>query len=414
MPVRTKRDGAPVLERGEGDTRERGILQRKGRYYLRFVDVDGVRRTKLARGASTIVEARAALNAIERRVMEGRIGVPQPPKPDPAVERRRKVTLRELGDRFVDDKEGIKSPKLKNAHDYRMEAKSVFKKRIYPTLGTRAAAAVSSLDVEALRDALSEKYAAASVNNTLNTLSKVYGWATKEKLIDCPNPVRGIERPRADDGDAIDSTKYLSRDEAAALLAYVECWSGALVVEPQARDVFPMVATALYTGLRKGELFGLRWSDLNFERGQITVAKSYDGKTKTGKTRHVPLVPRLAPILRAWRDRQHRDPSPLVFPLEGRMGQAYETRALGAMMQVAFGREPPKVWHSLRHTYASHFVMAGGNILTLQRLLGHASVEMTADVYSHLAPDFMAAEAARLDFSTALAGVTPIAASRSA
>jgi site-specific recombinase XerD len=118
-------------------------------------------------------------------------------------------------------------------------------------------------------------------------------------------------------------------------------------------------------------------------------------------------VTRLAPVLRAWRDRPNRDPSELVFPLEGRMGQAYETRSLAAFMQAAFGRVPAKVWHSHRHTFASHFVMAGGNILTLQKLLGHADIATTM-IYAHMSPDHLAAEAARLDFTMPLAGVTPI------
>ena len=55
-------------------------------------------------------------------------------------------------------------------------------------------------------------------------------------------------------------------------------------------------------------------------------------------------------------------------------------------------------FHDLRHTYASHFMMAGGSILTLQKLLGHHDVKVTMK-YAHLARDFMAAEAARVSFT---------------
>ena len=54
-------------------------------------------------------------------------------------------------------------------------------------------------------------------------------------------------------------------------------------------------------------------------------------------------------------------------------------------------------WHALRHTFASQFVMQGGSILTLQKLLGHADIAMTL-VYSHLAPDFLAGELDRLRY----------------
>ena len=54
-------------------------------------------------------------------------------------------------------------------------------------------------------------------------------------------------------------------------------------------------------------------------------------------------------------------------------------------------------WHTLRHSFASHFVMSGGNILTLQKILGHSDIKMTL-VYAHLAPDFLNAEMERVRF----------------
>jgi site-specific recombinase XerD len=60
------------------------------------------------------------------------------------------------------------------------------------------------------------------------------------------------------------------------------------------------------------------------------------------------------------------------------------------------------------HTFASHFMMRGGNILTLQKLLGHATLEMTL-IYAHLSPDHLAGEIARLNFRAPMpATVTPI------
>jgi site-specific recombinase XerD len=65
----------------------------------------------------------------------------------------------------------------------------------------------------------------------------------------------------------------------------------------------------------------------------------------------------------------------------------------------------------LRHTFASHFIMAGGNILTLQKLLGHADLTMTM-IYAHLAPDFMSAGIARMSFPTARATVADMGEAR--
>jgi len=376
----------------------------KPRFYLRFVDLDGTRRMIKAKGATRRDEARAMLNTIERNILEGRLGVPKPAEPDPEAEKRATITIEQLGEKFTEE---FTAPRIKNPADYRMEAKSVLSVRVYPTLGARPAAAVTPLDVEQLRDVLAEEYAAQSVTNTLNTLSKVYGWAQKQNLIDCANPCKGVERHKSEALEPIDSDKYLSKQEVAALLAYVDDLAVPGVASEATIIARPMIYTAAYAGLRKGELFGLRWSSVDLDRLQLEVARSYDGKTKSGKTRHVPISPKLAPILRAWKKVCPKTAGNLVFPVEERMGEAYETLGLGELLVSAGCHEPPKVWHGLRHTFAAQLVMSGANILTVQRLLGHAKIETTL-IYAHLAPDFIAAEVARLSFEVAIAGVTPI------
>jgi integrase len=62
--------------------------------------------------------------------------------------------------------------------------------------------------------------------------------------------------------------------------------------------VFALYATAIYTGMRAGEIAGLRWADVDFERRLITVQRSFEGPTKSGRIRHVPILNALLPILR--------------------------------------------------------------------------------------------------------------------
>ena len=71
-----------------------------------------------------------------------------------------------------------------------------------------------------------------------------------------------------------------------------------------------------------------------------------------------------------------------------------------------------KPWHVLRHTFASHFVMAGGDLFVLQRLLGHASPQMTQR-YAHLAPSYLAASVAKMSFARpAPAGISDLTEAR--
>jgi hypothetical protein len=91
------------------------------------------------------------------------------------------------------------------------------------------------------------------------------------------------------------------------------------------------------------------------------------------------------------------------------MGTPDDMLDLEGLLRAAGCHIPQRPWHALRHTFASHYVMSGGNILALSKTLGHSKLETTM-IYAHLAPDFMAAEIARLSFA-APAVVAPAMAS---
>jgi integrase len=134
------------------------------------------------------------------------------------------------------------------------------------------------------------------------------------------------------------------------------------------------------------------------------VNRSYRGLPKNGKPRHLPMHPDLVRVLRAWQERCPRVDG-LVFPVEAearrfRMGSKEDMLALPSILVAAECQAPAKPWHSLRHTFAAHSAMSGIPIYTLQKLMGHATIAMTQR-YAHLAPDYLAAEVARLDFSGA-------------
>jgi len=375
------------------------------RFYLKYIDADGVDRTKAAKGVRTQAQARVMLSEIERRIMQGKVGIIEPT----AEERKmRSLTIEELGAMFlgdVDGTPGYSSPDIKDLDNYRAEARSKLDVRVYPRIGKRAASSLRVVDVEAFRDELlsddvedgGAALSPASVKLTLALLSKMFSWARRVGHVEIDNPVRGCKRPRTEH-----SVDYLSREEVQALLASVE-----------GTPLHPLVAAAMYLGLRKGELFGLRWIDVHLDGSRVDVMKSYNGSPKSGKARHVPINAELAPILRAWKTRCPETAGGLVFPVvedgEARMGDQYDMVGLPAALKAAKCHTPKKPWHALRHTFASHFMMAGGNILTLQRLLGHSTLAMTMR-YAHLAPDFMAGEVQRMTFAPPVpANVTDLA-----
>jgi integrase len=150
---------------------------------------------------------------------------------------------------------------------------------------------------------------------------------------------------------------------------------------------FPIFATAIYTGMRAGELAALRWGDVSFERRLITVQRSYDGPTKAGDVRHVPIVDRLLPVLKAWK--LASGSKILVFPnAEGKMwdqsGRIFQERLHTTLLRAGFDARYVH-FHGLRHTFASHWVLNGGDLFRLQKILGHHDAQMTQR-YAHLSP----------------------------
>lgn len=173
--------------------------------------------------------------------------------------------------------------------------------------------------------------------------------------------------------------------------------------EPEGPMTYALIATAIYTGARAGELAGLRWDDVDFNRRLITIQRSFEGPTKADDVRHVPIVDALLPILREWR---LRNPLKWVFPNEwGRMigpsSRVFQESFHRILTRAGFpkvernGRSRPYLrFHDLRHTFASQWMMKGGDLFRLQKVLGHKSTQMTQR-YAHLAPDAFAEDYAR-------------------
>ncbi len=150
----------------------------------------------------------------------------------------------------------------------------------------------------------------------------------------------------------------------------------------------PMVLLSINTGMRRGEVFNLNWSDISFSNTSLTIR----GETaKSGKTRHIPLNAEALNILKNWRP--CLNPQGLVFPsIEGKPFDNVN-KAWHALLDNA-GIENFR-WHDMRHHFASRLVMCGVDLNTVRELLGHSSLDMTIR-YAHLAPEHKAEAVARL------------------
>ena len=176
--------------------------------------------------------------------------------------------------------------------------------------------------------------------------------------------------------------------------------------------VYAMYATAVYTGMRAGELAALRWQSVQFDHQLIVVERSFDGPTKGGDVRHLPIMAPLRPLLKTHRLRTKGE---LVFPnLVGEMhrpsDRIFQETLHRVLERAGFPttKQGDRVrhylhFHSLRHTFASWWVMKGGDIFRLQKILGHKSLQMTMR-YAHLAPNAFAGDLERFGVSVPKTG----------
>ena len=160
----------------------------------------------------------------------------------------------------------------------------------------------------------------------------------------------------------------------------------------QFNPYYPLFVVALNTGMRRGELAGLCWDRVDFNRSMIEVSRIRDryglrNTTKSGTARHVPMNTTIKQaLMKLYNERQNnfafinKDGSPIdALHIYREFGKAQKLAKMENKIR----------FHDLRHCFASHFMMNGGNLYDLQKILGHTQFEMT-QIYAHLSPDHLA------------------------
>ena len=231
---------------------------------------------------------------------------------------------------------------------------------------------IGAVDVAAIETWMAHRLDAGISKATLNRqracLHAIYAWAGREGLYAAGNPVDAVQRFR----EGVGRTRYLTPAEADRL------------VLAAASHLKTVLVLGLHTGGRLGELLALTWADVDLDAGVITFRRE---TTKGRKTRHVPIGAELEAWLRKVR-RGRADQT--VAHWNGLRLRSVRTAFEHARAKAGLGRDV--VVHTLRHTFASWWMMNGGEPLLLQRLLGHTDAKLTAR-YVHLSPGHVQAAA---------------------
>src|SRR5437667_2399921 len=234
-------------------------------------------------------------------------------------------------------------------------------KRWMREFGTCPLGQITRAEVETWRRERMSKCRPATINRDLSRLRHMLNIAVEWELLE-ESPMQGMKFLQENNA----RTRYLSLEECQRLIA--SC------IAPHIRAI---VTVALHTGMRLSEILNLRWQDLDFSSGFILVRDSKNGP------RQVPSDSMLSTLLRSWPRLSDQD---IVFTSVLTGGRIVDIRA-GFLNACKRAGITGLHFHDLRHTFASQFVMAGGDLYILKEILGHKSITMTQR-YAHLSPTY--------------------------
>ena len=161
---------------------------------------------------------------------------------------------------------------------------------------------------------------------------------------------------------------------------------------------YPMIVTALHTGMRKSELLNLKWSDIDFDRRTATVQAKADWHTKNYRSRTLQLTPMLHRVLGEHKKLQAQlgFQSEYVFTHRGaRITYGIDASLREVVKEAGLSNI---TLHTFRHTFASQLVMAGVSLRGVQELMGHKSFETTLQ-YAHLSEEHVKRQVLKLPFA---------------
>lgn len=226
-------------------------------------------------------------------------------------------------------------------------------------LGEKEPHKIARLDTDRLRINLSKKLKPQTVKHVLELLKRLVNFGVSSQ-ISKPLPFK-VVLPAVDNA----KTENLSAEQLRNLLKAVD-----KSADIEAANIMLM---ALFTGMRRGELFKLKWTDVDFDKGFILIRAPKGGKSQT-----IPLNDRARDVLN-----NHPRTSEYVFVTHAGRPFVDIGRRVNIIKRAAGIGPEFRALHGLRHVYASILASSGVDIYTLQRLLTHKSPIMTQR-YAHL------------------------------
>ncbi len=332
--------------------KDRGIFLRDNIYWIRY-SVNGKQRRESSNSAKK-EDARLLLGKRLLEIAEGK---------EPEIKKIKNYTFEEIAIEYFKWCERQRS----------FRSKRLFIKQLVDTFGHMPVCQLSTRLLEQFQtDRIKKGNKPATVNRLLATLKhsihKGYQWGmVSEETLKRARQVKLLSENNR-------RLRYLSKEECQTLINVCD------------NHLKPIVIIALNTGMRKGEILSLKWDNIDLKRGFILLEI-----TKNGERREIPINETLRHTLSELPTRFNG-----AYVFTDKTGKPYQD--VKRSFNTACRRAGIKDFHfhDLRHTFASHLVMAGVDITTVSKLLGHKSLTMTLR-YSHLAPSHLSNAVSLLD-----------------
>jgi len=322
----------------------KGIYKRGTVWWIRYADLSG-KIIRESSGSDKFKTAEDLLISRKNAIKEGK-GVPE-------IKRIKNHTFKELSEEYMKFVERQRS----------FESKECFINQLTEKFGPLPLRRFNSMLLEQYQsERLNKGNKPATVNRLVATLKHMFTKAVEWDMVEEETLKRVRKAKLLPENNK--RLRYLSKEECIRLVS--SC----------APHLRPVVITALNTGMRRGEILGLTWDRVDLQNGFILL-----DITKNGERREIPIN---STLRETFKGIVRRLDTPYVFygPITGKRLKWTRTAFSTALRRA-------KIldfhFHDLRHTFASHAVMAGVDLATLKELLGHKNLTMTLR-YSHLAP----------------------------
>ena len=322
----------------------KGIYKRGSIWWIRYAGLDG-RIIRESSGYENFSKAEGLLIDRKKAIKDGQ---------QPEVKRIENHTFNELAGKYLQW--------IQNRH----RSASTKEYRIKDMVSNFAALPLrrfNTLLTEQYQTALIDRgLKPASVNKNISILKAMFRKAVEWEMIEEETHKRVSKVKLLQENNR--RLRYLSKEQCQELITVCE------------NHLRPIVIMALNAGMRRGEILSLTWDRVDLRHGFILL-----DKTKNGERREIPINDTLRSTIQGL---TRRLDIPHVF-YDPQTGKPYQDVKRSFHTALRRAKIQDFHFHDLRHTFASHLVMAGVDLTTVKELLGHKTLTMTLR-YSHLAP----------------------------